>query len=953
MEFAMTKIPLAVITACLLFAATSPAPAAFEFKKGDKVALIGNSLADRMQHDGWFETVLQSGLKGKEIRFRNLGFTGDMVHDRPRNKGFPSAEEYLKICEADVIFVFFGYNESFSGAGGVDKFKADLSGMIDKYSELKPNGKSAPRFVLFSPIAHENLKNPNLPDGRANNRRLVQYATAVKEVAGSKGATYVDLFAATSGLYESTDEPLTINGVHLNSEGNRQLALVIGKELLGGTPKAGPELEPLRQAVLDKNWHWFNRYRATDGNDVWGGRSSLKFVDDQTNREVLMHELDMIDVMTANRDPKIWATAQGSNYKVDDSNVPKPVPVKSNVGGKSRSSNAQKEGNPEYLSPEESLKKIRVPEGFKVNLFASEEMFPEMVNPVQMSVDTKGRLWVAAWKTYPKWEPLKEMEDRLLILPDEDRDGVADKVIEFARIHNPTGFEFWNGGVLVGSAPDIWFLKDTDGDDKADVRINMLGGIDSADTHHAMNNFQYGPDGGLYYQRGVFHVSNVETPWMKPHKSGSSAMYRFNPRTFTFSLHAGNSPNPHGIAFDRWGYHYATDGTGGRSYQVRPEGKGFKMHGLAKKEVRPVASSGIISSANFPEEKQQAFMLCNTIGFLGLKHYKLDRNAETGAVTGSPMGDLFVSDDRNVRPSDADIGSDGALYVSDWHNVIIGHMQHNVRDPSRDHAHGRIFRVVYEGNPLQKPVAIDGQPIEKLLENLKHPIDGIRYRTRIELSEHPSDKVAEAVTKWVAGFDPNNADESHHMLEGLWVLQQHNIKDEKLIAALKEAADPHVCRAAKTVEHFWSVDFTNGGGSLAVVEETKIPDAKVVVKGDTTEVDIYAIPDQLKFNLKEFSVKAGTKVKLTFHNTDIIPHNLLVVQPGATAEIGNLALAMGADAIKLAPKSDKILHGTKMLDGGDAETLNFTAPAAPGDYEFVCTFPGHFMVMNGVIKVTK
>ena len=96
----------------------------------------------------------------------------------------------------------------------------------------------------------------------------------------------------------------------------------------------------------------------------------------------------------------------------------------------------------------------------------------------------------------------------------------------------------------------------------------MLGGIDSADTHHAMNNFQYGPDGGLYYQRGVFHVSNVETPWTTPHKSGASAMYRFNPRTFTFSQHAGNSPNPHGIAFDRWGYHYATDGTGGRSYQV-------------------------------------------------------------------------------------------------------------------------------------------------------------------------------------------------------------------------------------------------------------------------------------------------------------------------------------------------------------------------------------------------
>ena len=431
-------------------------------------------------------------------------------------------------------------------------------------------------------------------------------------------------------------------------------------------------------------------------------------------------------------------------------------------------------------------------------------------------------------------------------------------------------------------------------------------------------------------------------------------MYRFNPRTFTFSLHAGNSPNPHGISFDRWGYHYATDGTGGRSYQVRPEGKGFKMHPLAKKEVRPVASSGIVSSANFPDDKQQAFMLCNTIGFLGIKHYKLDRNADTGAVTGSPMGDLFVSDDRNVRPSDADFGSDGALYVSDWHNVIIGHMQHNIRDPQRDHAHGRIFRVVYGDKPLQEPVAIDGQSIDKLLENLKHPIDGVRYRTRIELSEHPTDQVAAAVEKWVAGMDASNPEQSHHMLEGLWVLQAHNVKNDKLMGALQAGGDPHVRRAAATVHHFWyNVDFTNGGGSLAKVEEEKVPAPKVAVEGDTTVVEIAAVPHQLQYNMKEFSVKAGTKVKLTFHNPDLIPHNLLICQPGSKAEIGAQAIQMGPDAVKLAPKNDKILFGTKMIDGGTSETLEFTAPNSPGNYDYVCTFPGHWTVMNGVMKVTK
>ena len=799
----MRKIHFAALAALILFAAYTPAHSAFKFEKGDTVCLIGNSLPDRMQHDGWFETVLQSELKGLNVSFRNLGFSGDMVNNRPRNSGFPKPEDYLKTCGADVIFAFFGYNESFSGGKGIEGFMKDLSAMIDNYSKLKPNGKSAPRFVLFSPIAHEDLNDPNLPDGRANNKNLAQYTKAIADVAANKGVAFVDLFTPTGATYAKSKEPLTINGIHLSPFGNGHLAVIAAKALLGKTPKALNSLEKLRASVVDKNWHWFNRYRATDGNDVWGGRSGLKFVDNQSNADVLRHELKMLDVMTANRDPKIWATALGSNYTVNDKNVPKPVAVKSNIGGKSRSSNAQKEGNANYLSPEETLKKIRVPDGFKLNLFASETMFPEMVNPVQMSVDTKGRLWVAAWKTYPKWEPLKEMEDRLLILPDENRDGVADKVITFAKVHNPTGFEFWNGGVLVGSAPNIWFLKDTDGDDVADVRINMLGGIDSADTHHAMNNFQYGPDGGLYYQRGVFHVSNIETPWTAPRKDGASAMYRFNPRTHTFNIHAGNSPNPHGISFDYWGYHYATDGTGGRAYQVRPNGKGgFKMQTLLKKTVRPVCSSGILSSDHFPEENNGNFIILNAIGFLGIKQYTMEYDDE-GDVWGTETHDLLVSEDRNLRPTDFEIGDDGALYVSDWQNVIVGHMQHNVRDPNRNKTHGRIYRVTYEGRPLSKHVKIDGQSINKLLNLLKHPINGIRQRARVELSEHPSDKVLAATEKWVKQFDPKAKEDAHHFLEALWLYQRNDTKNEALLDQVLNSPEEHARISARTVKQFW------------------------------------------------------------------------------------------------------------------------------------------------------
>lgn len=840
-------------------------PAPFAFRKDDRVVLIGNALAERMQHHGWLETLIQKEKAGEGISFRNLGFSGDQVARRPRNKDFTSPEDYLKICQADVIFAFFGYNESFEDDAGLDRFKDELGQMVDSYRQLKPNGKTEPRIVLFSPIAHENLNDPNLPDGQANNARLGKYTRAIREVASDRGAGFVDLFTPSRALYEKAGAPLTINGIHLTEEGNRLGAEVIAEQLLGKKVAAGGDLGPLRQAVLDKNWHWFHRYRATDGNDIWGSRSVLQFVDGQTNAEVLQRELTMLDVMTANRDTRIQALARGVDIAVDDSNVPKPVPVTSNVGGGSKSSSAVKEGNLDYVSGEEGLKHLAVPEGFKANLFADESMFPELVNPVQMQVDGRGRLWVSSWKTYPKWEPHGEMDDRLLILPDENRDGVADRAITFAKVHNPLGFEFWNGGVLVASAPDILFLKDTDGDDVADVRIRLLHGLGSADTHHAANNLIYGPDGGIYWQSGIFLHNNFEHPWGSSLSTGASAMYRFDPRRFTISYHAANSPNPHGISFDYWGYHYATDGTGGRAYQVRPEGSGFAMFPLLEKEVRPVPASEIVSSANFPDEMQQDFLICNTIGFLGIKQYRLDRDGgaeisetagkgkdkktvtrqtQLGEVWGTPDGaeltvmvtdpatgektpmtsrGFLLSGDKNFRPTDALFGEDGALYVSDWHNVIIGHMQHNIRDPNRDHQHGRVYRVVNTRKPLQKPVGIAGAGLPELLDNLKNPVDGVRQRTRVELSARDSKAVIAATRKWLAQFDPKKREDAHHLLEALWVHQQHNRRDKKLLNQLLNSPEPHARMAALTVQHHWfAADPTKGMTPVPETTEEKI-----------------------------------------------------------------------------------------------------------------------------------
>ncbi len=970
----------------------------FSFKKGDTVAILGNGLADRMQHDAWTETVLQSALKGQEISFRNMSLSGDRPNKYPRSRGFIPMDQYLQHVKADVVFAMFGYNESFDGVQNAENHKNLLIDFVGKIRSYKPNGKSFPRIVLFSPIAFQNLNDRNLPNGRAHNRNLAAYAKATENAAKEIGVQYVDLFNPTLKLFEQSKNPLTINGAHLNAEGNRLLAEIIAQALLRKNITASPTLQKLKEAVHKKNWTWHNRYRATDGNDIWGGRSNLRFVDDQSNAEVLQHELVMLDVMTANRDKLIWAVAQGKKHKINDRNVPKPIPVISNIGGKSRSSNAGKEGNPNYLSSKDSMKRFDVREGFQVNLFADESRFPKLINPVQMQVDTKGRLWAAVWPTYPMWEPMKEMNDALIILPDENKDGQADRVIEFAKVHNPLGFEFWNGGVLVTSGPDLLFLRDNDGDDKADERYVILQGLGTSDTHHAANNLIFGPDGGIYWQSGIFLQHNHEHPWGPSLNTGSSAMYRFDPRRYTIALHGSNSPNPHGIAIDGWGYQYATDGTGGRSYQVRPDGKSWKMHTLLNKEVRPVPACEILSSDNFPDDMQGDFLICNSIGFLGIKQYKLHRDGgyeltktigrgkdakkvtektKLGQVWGTPNGEklkvtklladgskqdeesdgFMLSGDKNFRPTDALFGEDGALYVSDWQNVIIGHMQHNVRDPNRDDKHGRIFRVSYSKKPTQKPVKIDGEPIGKLLDNLKHSVDGVRHRTRVELSERDTNEVIKATQEWMKQFNPKKKEDAHHLLEALWVHQQHNRRNGKLLNDMLKSPHPHARMAALTVQHHW-YNADPAKGSQVVEEEEVEVVQKSGILSDTeqmTTIRIATVVEKMKYDTPNLTVKAGKKIKLIFANPDFMPHNIVLVNPGKADAVAMEALKLGANGFDLGfvPPGKEIIWASKLVDHNAEEVIEFNAPSKPGDYPYVCTFPGHHIIMRGSMKVIK
>jgi putative heme-binding domain-containing protein len=785
------------------FAAAAP----LELKKGDHICLIGNTLADRMQHDGWLETFLQSRFPRYELVVRNLGFSGDELTVRLRSADFGDPDHWLTFNRADVIFAFFGYNESFAGSSGLDKFKRDLDDFVKHTLSRKYNGKSPPRLVLFSPIAHENLRNSNLPDGKDNNQRLELYTKAMAEIAAAKHVLFVDLFQPSLELYTQAPKPLTINGIHLTEYGNWLLAHVIDRELLPYHPDLRRDrgtYEKLRQAVLEKNFFWFNRYRTMDGYSIYGGRADLEFVDRQTNRVVMAREMEILDVMTANRDKRIWAAAQGRDLHVDDQNTPPFIPVKTNKPGPGPN------GAHVFLDGEQAIPKMTVAQGMKVNLFASEKDFPELAKPVQMAFDTKGRLWVAVWPSYPHWKPKEEMNDKLLVLEDTDGDGKADRCTVFAdHLHCPTGFAFYNGGVLVAQAPGVLFLKDTDGDGKADLRLRVLDGIDSADTHHTANSFATDPGGAIYFQEGTFHHTQVETPYGPPQRCANAGVFRYEPRTQKFEVYVTYPfANPHGHVFDRWGQDFVYDGTGAKPYHaalfsgyMEYPHKHADPPQVYRERTRPCPGVEILSSRHFPETNQGNLLVANVIGFQGILQYKLGDKGSSFAAT--EVEPIVSSTDPNFRPSDIKIGADGAIYFLDWQNPIIGHMQHNLRDPSRDRTHGRIYRVTYEGRPLLKPATIDGAPIENLLELLKSPENPVRHRARLELGTRDTDRVMAAVEKWTAGLDESDPAYEHHLMEALWVHQQHNVVDLGLLRRMLQSADFHARAAATRVLCYW------------------------------------------------------------------------------------------------------------------------------------------------------
>lgn len=777
-----------------------------ELKPGDHIALLGNALPDRMQHHGGLETLIHAKFPQHNLVFRTLAAAGDEVATWHRSENFGSRDDWLKRTQADVIFAFYGFNESFAGAAGLEQFKQQLAKFVQHTKATDYSGKGAPRLVLFAPIANEKLSDPNQPDPTANNKRLRQYTAAMAEVAKANDVTFVDLFSLSQQLYAEAakrKQPLTFNTFMLTEAGDRALAPEIFRALFNEAAPAG-NLDKLRAAVRDKNAEWHARYRTVDGYNVYGGRSQLSYPkagkDSEliSNYDVMQGEMHQRDAKTANRDQRIWAIAKGGDLKVEDTNLPPVKTLQSN-----------KPDVAPYLSGEEAIKHMTVAKGCKVSLFASEEMFPELASPVQMAFDTKGRLWVAAWPSYPERRPTDTVADKLLIFEDTNHDGKADRVKVFLDgLNCPTGFQFYKDGVLVMQAPDLWYVRDTDGDDKADWKERVLMGMDSADSHHTANSMVLDPGGATYLSDGVFHRTQVETA-TGPVRNNDGGVYRYEPRTGKFERYAPYAfLNPHGRVFDYWGNDIITDATGNNSYfgpaisgHLEYPAKHAEVKEFWNRPSRPCAGTSLLSSRHFPEEFQGDFLNCNVIGMQGI--YRVKVSEDGSGLKGETLGTLVQSDDPNFRPVAVGVAPDGSIYFLDWAKPLIGHMQHHLRDPNRDKTHGRIYRITYDGRPLLQPAPVDGQPIEKLLELLKAPEDGVRTRAKIELGKRDSAKVIAALDKWTAALDPSDKDYQHHLTEALWVHQWHNVVNEELLKRQLRSPDYHARAAATRVLCYW------------------------------------------------------------------------------------------------------------------------------------------------------
>lgn len=479
---------------------------------------------------------------------------------------------------------------------------------------------------------------------------------------------------------------------------------------------------------------------------------------------------------------------------------------------------AQAQADEVLPDPQAMLATFELPDEYQINCFASEIDLP-LHNPMAMEFDSRGRLWIAVSPTYPQYTPGVPPDDKLIIVWDSDRDGVADKHRIFLDgLLVPTGFAIDANAVYVAQQPNLWKVTDTDGDDVADRRKIVLHGFATEDSHHSISAFTWGPGGGFYFNEGVFHHTQVETPW-GPRRARDAAVFRYAPNTGRFEVasHHGYA-NPWGHAFDGWGQSVLSDASGGAHYnfaQVIPAFD-YPQKNLGTSSFlnrgRPMAGNLILTSRHFPDDVQGTHVNQQSIGFHGVRW---DRLVDQGSGwKNEPLPNLLKSSHSAFRPVAARVGPDGALYILDFANPIIGHMQYTHRDSRRDHRHGRVWRITHRSRPLNEPPVIAGQPIPALLAALRVPELSTRHFARRELQTRDPAKVLPQVERFLTSLEVTRLEaaeigiadpETDRLtLEALWIYQGLGLVNLSLLDRVLASTEPKARAGAVRVLRHWT-----------------------------------------------------------------------------------------------------------------------------------------------------
>lgn len=461
----------------------------------------------------------------------------------------------------------------------------------------------------------------------------------------------------------------------------------------------------------------------------------------------------------------------------------------------------------EPLSPADEQKTLRVPPGFEVQLVAAE---PDIQKPLNMAFDDRGRLWLTDSVEYPRPVPVDQPgRDTIKILEDTDGDGRADKITTFADgLNIPMGLYPYKDGVIAFSIPYIWHLRDTNGDGRCDVREKLYGPMGYERDTHGMNNaFRRGFDGWLYACHGFNNETRVKgTDGHEIHMQSGNT-YRMRLDGSRVEHFTWGQVNPFGMTFDPLGNLFTADCHSKPIYQLlrngyypsfgKPhDGLGFvppmmdHLHGSTA-----IAGVASYDSGEFPPEYRGNMFSGNVMTSRVNRNSLVFRGA---TIRAKEEPDFVVSDDPWFRPADVQLGPDGALYVSDFYNRIIGHYEVPLDHPGRDRTSGRIWRIVYRGvGQVSQPAIPDrqaGKPaphqprdltrlsIDQLLAALDDANQTYRLLALNRLVDAVGSEAAPAIAKAFAGSTSGRL-RSH----ALWALFRLNaLTDEQLESAAKD-----------------------------------------------------------------------------------------------------------------------------------------------------------------------